>query len=400
MQFSKAEGFMFSRTLVLTFGSLALASLSLFPSPVVTTAEAQRARIRFQAMDTDGDGVITREEWRGSLRSFQNHDWNGDGRLSGNEVRLGAQRDADWEVADHDPNWREQGLSYTRSAFTNLDHNRDGRLTANEWHYQIETFRRIDRNRDDALSLAEFVGQNVDDDRGDNFDDLDYNNDGWVSKSEWHGGTSEFNWLDKNRDGRLSRFEVVGSQPNFTTYNEFQNLDINRDGRLARNEWHWSNASFNRADANRDGIITAQELESAGGAPGTIGALGANQATQVAGQTIRVNSQQRWTETGITVRQGDILRFQTSGQIQLSDNGSDVAGAAGAVSRRMAPDAPITGVLAGALIGVIQGYPAFAIGDQSQITAPASGRLFLGVNDDHLPDNRGEFIVTLTVERR
>lgn len=382
---------MFSRTLALTCGSLALAS------SLVITAEAQTRAMRFQEMDSNRDGVITRDEWRGSERSFRVHDWNGDGRLSGNEVRAGFQRDTDWAQADHDPNWRERSLSYTRSGFSSLDHNRDGRLEPNEWHYQAETFRRIDRNRDNVVSLSEFLGQNIDDDRGDDFDDLDYNNDGIVSRAEWHGGRAEFDYLDRNRDGRLSRYEVVGSAPSFTSYNEFRDLDYNRDGRLARNEWHWSNSSFNQADRNRDGVITAQEFENAGGAPGTIGALGGN---QVAGQTIRVNSQQRWTDTGITVRQGDIIRFQSSGQIQLSDNSSDMAGTAGALSRRMAPDAPITGVFAGALIGVIQGQPAFAIGDQSQITAPSSGKLFLGVNDDYLQDNRGEFVVTLTVERR
>ena len=381
---------MFSRTLTLTLSSLALASLSF-----VSTADAQN--MRFQGMDRNRDGRITRDEWQGSQRSFDQHDWNNDGVLSGNEVRAGRQRDTDWQQADHDPNWRERTLSYTRSGFASLDHNRDGRLTRDEWHYQSETFYRIDRNRDNAVTLAEFLGQDVDDDRDDDFDDLDYNNDGVVTRNEWHGSQSEFNYLDRNRDGRLNRYEVVGSQPSFTTYNEFQNLDYNRDGRLARNEWHWSNSSFNQRDTNRDGVITAQEFETAGGAPGTIGAIGGR---QVAGQTVRVNSQLRWTDTGIDVRQGDVIRFQSSGQIQMSDNSSDMAGTAGALSRRMAPEAPISGVFAGALIGKIGAYSPFAIGDQGQITAPVSGHLYLGVNDDYLQDNRGEFVVTMTVERR
>jgi hypothetical protein len=29
-----------------------------------------------------------------------------------------------------------------------------------------------------------------------------------------------------------------------------------------------------------------------------------------------------------------------------------------------------------------------------------SGQLYLGVNDDHLPDNRGEFTVQVSVQRR
>ena len=100
------------------------------------------------------------------------------------------------------------------------------------------------------------------------------------------------------------------------------------------------------------------------------------------------------------VRAGDIITFQSSGQITMSDNAQDVAGTAGALSRRMAPDAPISGVFAGALIAKIGVYAPVAIGDQAQITAPVSGQLYLGVNDDYLADNRGEFTVTVGVQRR
>jgi hypothetical protein len=38
----------------------------------------------------------------------------------------------------------------------------------------------------------------------------------------------------------------------------------------------------------------------------------------------------------------------------------------------------------------------FMIGDSGQsIRMPASGELFLGVNDDHFPDNQGSFEVIL-----
>jgi Ca2+-binding EF-hand superfamily protein len=388
---------MSARSLVLTFSSVALVGLCQMATPVVTTTEAQGRAIRFQAMDQNNDGVISRQEWQGSDRSFEVHDWNGDGRLSGEEVRIGARRNLEWDSVDHAPNRLERNLSWTRNGFTALDHNRDSQLTPNEWHFDVETFRRVDRDRNNSINLSEFLGESLDDDRGDNFDDLDFNNNGRVERSEWHGGLAEFRALDRNGDGVLSRFEVVGSQPSLSTQDEFDNLDYNRNGRLERAEWHWSNTSFLQRDANRDGVISRSELESSGGTPATIGALGGG---QVNSQAFRVNAQQRWTPTGLMVRAGDIITFQSSGQIQMSDNTQDVASPAGALSRRMAPDAPISGVLAGALIARIGGYAPVAIGDQTRITAPVSGELFLGVNDDHLPDNRGEFNVTVGIERR
>src|SRR5687768_4932794 len=81
------------------------------------------AAIRFQAMDTNGDRVITRAEWRGNDRAFRNHDWNGDGRLSGDEVRVGARRNNRWDDRDiegtigHEDDWTQQ-------RFRVLDHNR------------------------------------------------------------------------------------------------------------------------------------------------------------------------------------------------------------------------------------------------------------------------------------
>jgi hypothetical protein len=42
---------------------------------------------RFAGMDRDGNGVITRDEWRGNDQSFRNQDTNGDNVLSGSELQ-------------------------------------------------------------------------------------------------------------------------------------------------------------------------------------------------------------------------------------------------------------------------------------------------------------------------
>src|SRR5919107_5985933 len=63
------------------------ASLSALPASAQSQATGDSLRMRFRAMDTDKDGVITRAEWRGSDQSFRQQDTNGDGVLSGDEVQ-------------------------------------------------------------------------------------------------------------------------------------------------------------------------------------------------------------------------------------------------------------------------------------------------------------------------
>lgn len=306
------------------------------PEPLQGQAQTQRNNMRFRAMDTDGDGRITRAEWRGNARSFRNHDWNNDGVLSGDELRPGA-------AIRRGQNPDDTGFyEWTRPGFRSLDVNRDNRITRNEWQHDYELFLRADRNRDNVLTLAEFLGnENTDLDREDRFADLDTNNNNRIERAEWHGTRDAFDWLDRNNDGRLSREETVGND-----------VPVGTSG---------------RGDLSRDVVVDPQT---------------------------------RWTDTGITVRAGDRLRVQADGTVTLSNNTDDVADIAGARSGRRAANAPLPQMPAGGLIARIGDSEPFFVGDRNRLErAATSGRLFLGVNDDHLPDNRGEFRVTISVIR-
>ena len=232
----------------------------IFGAAIAGTALAQNQRtIRFAGMDNNRDGVITRKEWNGSDRSFEVHDWNRDGILSGEEVRPGARRPNTGDDT-FDSSEREYAFNdWTARGFTALDHNRDNRIGRDEWHFDLETFRRADHNNDGVLSRAEFLGENnTDDDRGDRFDYLDVNNDGRVARADWHGTAERFNALDDNRDGFLTRAEMRGtSEP---PPDLFTSVDVNRDNRVTRDEWHWSRASFDGRDDNRDGVLTRAEF--------------------------------------------------------------------------------------------------------------------------------------------
>src|SRR5262245_41249944 len=111
---------------------LALPALLLAAAPEVLAQRSRQAQIRFQAMDENGDRVISRPEWRGSAQSFRRHDWNGDGVLSGDEVRVGAER-ASGEPDDYDQTRRPEFRNWTERGFSNLDRNGDGRIGRSEW---------------------------------------------------------------------------------------------------------------------------------------------------------------------------------------------------------------------------------------------------------------------------
>jgi hypothetical protein len=113
---------------------------------------------------------------------------------------------------------------------------------------------------------------------------------------------------------------------------------------------------------------------------------------------VHVRANAGWVSTGMRVRRGEMIAFNTSGEVQLSSNGADRARAAG--TPRMAPGSPLPTVNAGALIGRVGNGAPFGIGDQGSVPMPFDGILYLAVNDDERGDNAGEFIVSMSRVRR
>ena len=149
-----------------------------------------------------------------------------------------------------------------------------------------------------------------------------------------------------------------------------------------------------RLRAPEVGRIYTGNYPVAAGATGTSGTdWGASSA---ANGRVRVSAREPWVDTGITVRQGQNVRFQAVGQVRLSTDPADVATSAGR-AERAAENAPMPSVPAGALIGRLgpTGQP-FAIGNLSTVAMPGTGRLYLAVNDDELSDNAGGYEVTLS----
>jgi Ca2+-binding EF-hand superfamily protein len=166
-------------------------------SSVIGTSGVANPQMRFADLDRNHDGVIARSEWRGSPRSFAIHDWNSDGVLSGDEVRVGATPP------------------------------------------------------DDSVEARDFSMPT-----NDRFSYLDVNNNGTVDRNEWDGSLDAFYRLDRNNDGRLTRAEMGAIQ----TSTPFATMDTNGDGRISLGEWPYSHRSFDTQDANGDGVISREEF--------------------------------------------------------------------------------------------------------------------------------------------
>jgi hypothetical protein len=118
------------------------------------------------------------------------------------------------------------------------------------------------------------------------------------------------------------------------------------------------------------------------------------------GTGVAVPGNQQWTPTGLAVRRGETFSINATGEVRLSNDAADLASPTGSRSGKMAANAPLPNVPAGALIGRIGNSAPFGIGDRATFSMPASGQLFLGINDDHLADNEGGYRVTLQRDNR
>jgi Ca2+-binding EF-hand superfamily protein len=368
-----------------------------FAGFTVQDALAQQPRrateIRFQGMDANRDGRVSRSEWRGSDDSFRQHDWNGDGVLAGDEVRVGAPRETTADD-DYDQSQRPQFRNWTERGFSNLDRNHDGRVARSEWFYDREGFVRADRNGDGALTREEFLIGDVDIDREDRFAYLDANRNGRIEPTEWHASRDAFTWLDRNRDGVLSRQEVVGEDAGEADL--FGGLDTNNDNRITTEEWQWSRRSFARQDQNGDGELTRAELTNAevSAVRGTGGTTASG--TNASGQPqMIVDAARGWVDGGYDLRAGDVISIQASGTVTLSTNGSDVAEPAGSRTNRRASSSPLPNEPAGALIARIGDAAPVIVGSRRTLTASSPGRLQFSVNDDFFDDNRGQYSVVI-----
>ena len=106
-----------------------------------------------------------------------------------------------------------------------------------------------------------------------------------------------------------------------------------------------------------------------------------------------VSANAAWIDSGVDVRAGQTIYFEAQGRVRWGQNRQD--GPAGERNSPSNPNRPMGNRNAAALIGKI-GNDMFFIGDETgPVRMRSAGRLYLGVNDDVLTDNSGNFRVVV-----
>jgi hypothetical protein len=103
-----------------------------------------------------------------------------------------------------------------------------------------------------------------------------------------------------------------------------------------------------------------------------------------------------WVDTGIDVRSGQTVYFQTLGKVRWGKNRQD--GPDGENNSPRNPGRPMPNRPGAALLGSVGGAGQdmfFIGGDTGAFRVRGSGRLYLGINDDVFTDNSGNFRVTV-----
>jgi hypothetical protein len=197
-------------------------------------------------------------------------------------------------------------------------------------------------------------------------------------------------------------------------------LDLDRSYELAQETGTWGPGRGFAWGRGRGGVAGQpggpgsksgdDEVATGGKSGGNVGAGGGSKSGANVGggggsksgvnatvSNLAVLADQPWTDTGLNVRAGEMIRFEADGRIIFSQGNQNITGPEGWPSEAGARF-PVPQLGIGGLIGKIgpTGRP-FAIGARSDaVRMPGSGRLMLGVNDDHYDDNSGAFRVSIT----
>lgn len=155
--------------------------------------KAQNAEELFARYDTNKDGQVTPEEFRGGKTLFTAYDADKNGVLTIEEIKAARQHT-------------------NRPNFRSLDTDKDGYVTRREWQGTQEEFDAVDVDNDGVWSRADLAIEKQRTQAQGMLDRFDANKDGVLSYDEWataQRDESSFRRQDLNRDAKLDVDELA-----------------------------------------------------------------------------------------------------------------------------------------------------------------------------------------------
>jgi Ca2+-binding EF-hand superfamily protein len=196
------------------------------------------ALVRFNQLDTDGNGYLDAEEVQTDVRLrrglFDMIDADGDGKVFGEEVETYVRLRGEPEAIACRVNVYDTGSGF----FQSLDHNNDGRIGQREMRSIDQTLQSLQRDDRNGVALEEPARH--------------------FHVEFVRGGYRLFGPTD----------EMVSELPAFNRGVPvgpvwFQRMDRNNDGDLTWREFLGHREDFHRLDADADGLIAPDEAEMA-----------------------------------------------------------------------------------------------------------------------------------------
>jgi hypothetical protein len=191
-------------------------------------------------------------------------------------------------------------------------------------------------------------------------------------------------------DGRRIRGELVSISRNTVLFDQVDANISSRARRIRVNLDQVRRINFTDEDElfDDDNGYNNQSQQDGFGFPGT----------SQFGRDFVVRADQQWTDTGLRVQAGDVIRIVADGSVNWGPGRTH--GPQGEGNSPYNASRPIPNRAGGALIARIgNGAPFYVGAGNASFRAATSGRIFLGVNDDYLGDNSGSFRVRIDTNR-